>query len=290
MRVLSAGLSVASILFFAPGLALAQNVGIGPLLSIGSSEESTMYRWISSASPATGDTLRIRHAVMNTGDAVLQLDPELCDLEVTGTLALEPLARHCVADGQLEPGDSAWIERTWIVTSPPGRYQLGIEVGDPGSDTTRTTFSTAVDVVARRSDEGRGSSTRRADAPRRVPVLIVFTSSDATPFVTEADLRSLVRLARVGGPSILPVVVTPAAAEGMARLAPYLMISLDVTQDGRYALSSCWYGPGKEALGGCSSRTGGNTSPVIFGADMGRFLARELRRDPNSRRKTGDRP
>lgn len=82
---------------------------------------------LSSATPATGDTLRVRSTVRNTG-ADREIDHRVCGLDVRG-IDLTRYGARCggySARSRLEPGDSVVGEEFGVVRSESGTYDLEV--------------------------------------------------------------------------------------------------------------------------------------------------------------------
>lgn len=95
--------------------------------------------FLSSLTPAYGDTLEIRSVVINTGDA-REVESRICGLNIESKLVLQHAGPFCDGYSQLgllETGESRETWEAGIVTSSPGTYRLQIQhLLDPESYVT----------------------------------------------------------------------------------------------------------------------------------------------------------
>jgi hypothetical protein len=86
---------------------------------------------LSPTTPATGDVLTVRSAIINRSSGAVALESRMCGLDIGGTLETgwPPGLIKCAAysgTGSLAPGDSVVTYDRVQVLSPPGRYELRV--------------------------------------------------------------------------------------------------------------------------------------------------------------------
>jgi hypothetical protein len=236
----------------------------GQLTMSGNPRHQTLYLWHNGSELIRGDTLRVRFALINTGDSTLTVASDECDLEIKSSLTLQnPDERCSMSKPQLAPGDSIWGERSWIIASTPGRYDLEVSAWGAG-------LSGQAVVVGRRP---------RRLPPKRLPYIVEFTNSSNTTPVTADDVMQVVQHSLMGSiDAFWPMSVTPTAAANMSDVAPYLLLTVAIDASGDYKLTRCWIGPEQKRLSSlCDFVTNGATrSPVVFGAILGDFILDEM--------------
>jgi hypothetical protein len=227
-----------------------------------------IYKWSNLPHVAAGDTLRIRHVAFNAGDARADLPVSLCDFEFESAAQVRLLDTDCSADHGVQPGDSMWAEKRWLVEAGSGSYAYAILEPDPRGGVPVATSSGTWELP-----EHRRSPERK---PRRLlPVLLDVSGIEHKGGVSRWDIESVIDHAAMMTRYIVAF-GSPASLERLARGAPYLAVLLRFEPGGSHELSACWMHEGVQMEGRCR-RSRARMPPMMLGVTLNEIVTGELR-------------
>lgn len=228
-------------------LPAASTAASGQLTSLTLRADSLVrYTEATSQLPA-GGSFMLRHVVINIAETSRPGIDGLCETGVSGELNLVEVEQSCSGEGQLPPGDSAWVELEGRVTNAPGRVRWQTDLG-----------TGEVEVLG----GDRSHSREGKQVQVRIPMVVDIGPEVRNALVTPRDIYGIV--AKIPREGEIVIFVPESVAQIMAPDHPYLSVRVDSDGAG-YEVAACWVGSNG---GGCHSVSEAQGRAIDLGADV----------------------